>query len=118
MVISASHRLLSEEELSARGGSGLVHRIMEQLESLFPSWSQSENEREFSRSSSLLHSRVTTYFDAVFSPSPAAFRNRPGQKTPFSNFALAGDWTDTQWPATLEGAVRSGHQAVEAICGE
>ena len=31
------------------------------------------------------------------------------------NLALAGDWTDTGWPSTMEGAVRSGYLAAEAI---
>ncbi len=110
VVISASHRLLSEEELSARGGDALIRRVMEQLGTVFPEAFSRETNR-------LLHARVTTFFDAVFSPSPIVYRNRPCQKTPFSNFALAGDWTDTQWPATLEGAVRSAHRAVEAVCG-
>ena len=35
-----------------------------------------------------------------------------------SNLLLAGDWCDTGWPATMEGAVRSGYAAAEAITGE
>jgi uncharacterized protein with NAD-binding domain and iron-sulfur cluster len=31
------------------------------------------------------------------------------------NVFLAGDWTDTGWPATMEGAVRSGYRAAEAV---
>jgi zeta-carotene desaturase len=34
----------------------------------------------------------------------------------FSNFFLAGDWTRSGWPATMEGAVRSGYLAAEAVC--
>ena len=33
----------------------------------------------------------------------------------FDNFFLAGDWTRSGWPATMEGAVRSGYLAAEAI---
>lgn len=40
---------------------------------------------------------------------------RPSQKTRHSGLALAGDWTDTGLPATIEGAVRSGRLATEAL---
>jgi uncharacterized protein with NAD-binding domain and iron-sulfur cluster len=40
---------------------------------------------------------------------------RPDQKTAIHNLFLAGDWTDTGWPATMEGAVRSGYRAIEAL---
>ena len=51
----------------------------------------------------------------MFSGSPEVERLRPPQKTAISNLALAGDWTQTGWPATMEGAVRSGYLAAEAI---
>ena len=40
---------------------------------------------------------------------------RPAQQTPVPNLVLAGDWTQTGWPATMEGAVRSGYLAAEAV---
>ena len=40
---------------------------------------------------------------------------RPSQRTPLANVMLAGDWTDTGWPATMESAVRSGYLAAEAV---
>jgi uncharacterized protein with NAD-binding domain and iron-sulfur cluster len=42
-------------------------------------------------------------------------RWRPAQTTPLDNLFLAGDWTATGWPATMEGAVRSGYLAAEAL---
>ena len=42
-------------------------------------------------------------------------RLRPPQQTPVANLFLAGDWTATGWPATMEGAVRSGRLAAEAL---
>ena len=39
---------------------------------------------------------------------------RPGAATAIPNLFLAGDWTRTGWPATMEGAVRSGYLAAEA----
>src|SRR5262249_26759548 len=40
---------------------------------------------------------------------------RPKQETKIRRMFLAGDWTDTGWPATMEGAVRSGYLAAEAV---
>ena len=52
----------------------------------------------------------------------ATFRSLPGvsafrlpSKTPLANLFLAGDWTDTGWPSTMEGAVRSGETAAESV---
>jgi uncharacterized protein with NAD-binding domain and iron-sulfur cluster len=42
-------------------------------------------------------------------------RFRPAQDAPGGNLYLAGDWTRTGWPSTMEGAVRSGRLAAEAI---
>ncbi|MDR1290819.1 MAG: FAD-dependent oxidoreductase [Planctomycetaceae bacterium] len=105
VLISASHRLLSESELTSVGATELVQRVMQQLNSTF------KNNQQLK----LLHHRVTTYFEAVFSPHPLVYSHRPTQKTPFNNFAIAGDWTQTGWPSTLEGAVRSGLLAVNAV---
>ncbi len=52
---------------------------------------------------------------ATFSPEPGCDRWRPAQSSPIANLYLAGDWTATGWPATMEGAVRSGYLAAEAI---
>jgi squalene-associated FAD-dependent desaturase len=51
---------------------------------------------------------------ATFSIAPGG-PPRPGHRTPVSNFFLAGDWTDTGLPATIEGAVLSGHTAASAV---
>jgi hypothetical protein len=50
---------------------------------------------------------------ATFAAMPEQEKRRPGPKTRFSNLVLAGDWTATGLPATIEGAVRSGHRAAE-----
>jgi squalene-associated FAD-dependent desaturase len=50
---------------------------------------------------------------ATFAAVPGVQANRPGARTPLAGLALAGAWTDTGWPATLEGAVRSGQAAAE-----
>ena len=50
---------------------------------------------------------------ATFAATPQQARKRPGAKTGWSNLLLAGDWTDTGLPATIEGALRSGFHAAE-----
>lgn len=51
---------------------------------------------------------------ATFSLAPGG-PPRPAHRTPIANFFLAGDWTDTGLPATIEGAVQSGHVAADAV---
>jgi squalene-associated FAD-dependent desaturase len=63
----------------------------------------------------LLHGRIITRPAAVFSMEPGVDRFRPAQRTKIANLALAGDWTATGWPGTMESAVRSGFLAVEAL---
>ena len=97
VVISAAHRLLSETEMTGNGSEGLANRILEQLRTTFniPALQ-------------LRHSRTVTCFDAVFSPRPTVYVQRPESQGLFTNGAIAGDWTQTGFPATMEGAVRSG----------
>jgi zeta-carotene desaturase len=52
---------------------------------------------------------------ATFSAKPGLEQARPPSATKFANFFLAGDWTRSGWPATMEGAVRSGYLAAEAV---
>ena len=50
---------------------------------------------------------------ATFAATPEENARRPGATTAFGNLYLAGDWTDTGLPATIEGAIRSGNRAAE-----
>jgi len=52
---------------------------------------------------------------ATFAATPAQDRKRPGAPTAWNNLFLAGDWTNTGLPATIEGAIRSGHRAAESL---
>ncbi len=61
--------------------------------------------------------RVIKEKRATFSATPDANHRRTGPKTDWSNLALAGDWTDTGLPATIEGAIRSGHAAAAYLAG-
>lgn len=63
----------------------------------------------------IVRSRIVTEKTAVFSPRPGSEQFRLPQTTPFENLFLAGDWTTTGWPATMESAIRSGYLAAEGI---
>ena len=74
--------------------------------------------REFfpaAREANLVKSTVIKEVNATFSPFPGIDRYRPAASTEWSRIFLAGDWTATGWPATMEGAVRSGYQVAEQI---
>ncbi|HYH65605.1 MAG TPA: hydroxysqualene dehydroxylase HpnE [Urbifossiella sp.] len=93
--------------LKGLGRDEIQRRIAEELAHVFPTV----------RRATLLRAKVVTEHTATFSAVPGVDRFRPPQATPVPNLALAGDWTDTGWPATMEGAVRSGYLAAEAILG-
>jgi squalene-associated FAD-dependent desaturase len=63
----------------------------------------------------LLKAAVTKEVRATFSVPPLIDRLRPTPASPWPGIFLAGDWTRTGWPATMEGAVRSGYLAAQAI---
>ena len=62
----------------------------------------------------VLRWRVVKEQEATFRPQPGANARRLGAETPYGNLLLAGAWTNTEWPATMESAVRSGHVAARA----
>jgi squalene-associated FAD-dependent desaturase len=68
------------------------------------------------REASRVHAVVVREPRATFSVAPGG-PARPGTVTPLPGFFLAGDWTDTGLPGTIEGAVRSGHAAADAVLG-
>ena len=104
VVISAAHRLLSDSEIAVSGSADLASRVLEQLRTSFgiPDLRME-------------HCRTTTCFEAVFSPKPDVYGQRSEAMGLFSNGAIAGDWTQTGLPSTMEGAVRSGLKAVEGL---
>jgi squalene-associated FAD-dependent desaturase len=99
VVVSAARQFrgLGREEVE--------RRVVEELRRLFPALSPAR----------LLRAKVVTEHAATFSAVPGVDRWRPSQISPFSNLFVAGDWTRTGWPATMEGAVRSGYLAAEAL---
>ena len=52
---------------------------------------------------------------ATFAATPAEDKKRPDAETRWKNLFLAGDWTQTGLPATIEGSIRAGHRAAELI---
>ena len=99
VVISAAHRLVKQYKME------LVQTVLSDLEAVFPD----------ARQAKLSHWRVVTMPQAVFSLQPGVDRLRPSQNTAIPNLFLAGDWTATGWPGTMEGAVRSGYLAAEGL---
>jgi squalene-associated FAD-dependent desaturase len=87
------------------GQEEVLHRIVAEVQQLFPA----------ARTARLLRGRILTEKEATFCPVPGVDRWRPGPRTPLENLFLAGDWTATGWPATMESAVRSGYQAAQAL---
>ena len=66
----------------------------------------------------VLDVRVVKQREATFRCLPGTSLLRPGPVTPVSNLFLAGEWTNTGWPSTMEGAVRSGYTAARAVIQE
>ena len=99
LVVSASKSLVDKSRPE------IVELALRELCEFFPQ----------ARKSTLLKSTVIKEVHATYSPQPGADAYRPVSETPWSRVFLAGDWTATGWPATMEGAVRSGYQAAEAV---
>jgi squalene-associated FAD-dependent desaturase len=102
VVISASREAasLSRDEVIARVRRDLEEISGEQLGQV------------------ITRTKIITEHRAVFSPTVESDEWRPSQATPVQNLFLAGDCTATGWPATMEGAVRSGYLAAETILAE
>jgi squalene-associated FAD-dependent desaturase len=102
LVVSASKLLLekSREEIIELG--------TREFAEFFPA----------ARIAKLVKAAVTKEVHATFSVAPGLDEHRPGAKTGWPRMFLAGDWTATDWPATMEGAARSGYRAAEALTVE
>lgn len=99
LVISGAGRLLGQPTAE------LITCQVEELKSIFSDLA----------SAKIMHSCRAIMPRAVFTPCPGVDSFRPLQQTTFPCLALAGDWTATDWPATMESAVRSGRAAVEVL---
>lgn len=102
LVISASWpelKMTREQILSS---------ALQEIEMFFPAVKQAK----------LLKSGVLKEARATFSVIPGLDAFRPNQATEWPALFLAGDWTATEWPSTMEGAVRSGRMAAGALMGD
>lgn len=86
----------------------IVRLALEELRSLFPAAKEAQ----------LLKAIVVKEGRATFAPKPGSDALRPGPVSPVAGLYVAGDWTQTGWPATMEGAVRSGYRAAEAVLAD
>ena len=90
-------------ELFALDREALRERFLPQVRAALPA----------AREARLLRFLAVKEPEATFVPAPALAR--PGPRTALPGFYLAGAWTDTGWPATMESAVRSGLAAAAAL---
>jgi squalene-associated FAD-dependent desaturase len=98
--------------LSLSGADDYIARPTEELRFLFTA----ELQRVFPRAELARVERffVTREPSATFRAQPGTARLRPGPRTGVERLYISGAWTDTGWPATMEGAARSGQAAAEA----
>lgn len=99
LVVSASY------ELIAKSRQEIIDLCTRELNEVLPA----------ARGAKLQKANVVKEVHATFSPRPGSDAWRPLQRTEIGEFFLAGDWTRTGWPSTMEGAVRSGYLAAEAV---
>ena len=92
-------------DVAKRPQAEVIAEVVAELKAVWPEAADAE----------LKHSRMIVEHTAVFSPLPGSEEFRPRQQSPIANLQLAGDWTHTGWPATMEGAVRSGFLAAENV---
>jgi uncharacterized protein with NAD-binding domain and iron-sulfur cluster len=107
-VFHSAISLSAAEEMIGVPESTVTATLWRLCQELFPA----------ARRARLQHSRVTREAAATFAAVPGSASARPGPTTPLEGVWLAGNWTDTGWPATMEGAVRSGRAAALAAAGK
>jgi uncharacterized protein with NAD-binding domain and iron-sulfur cluster len=99
LVVSCSRSLVEKSKPE------IVEMAVKESQEFFPR----------AREAKLLKSTVIKEVNATYSPRPGIDQHRPKPETAWPRVFLAGDWTATGWPATMEGAVRSGYLAAEAL---
>jgi squalene-associated FAD-dependent desaturase len=102
LVVSSSKTLVDKP----RGG--IIELAVRELGEFFP----------IVREAKLTRATVIKEVHATFSPKPGSDAFRPSNNSPWPRLFLAGDWTATGWPSTMEGAVRGGYGAAEALTGQ
>ena len=99
LVVSSSKALVEKP----RGE--IIEMALRELGEFFP----------IAREAKLLKATVIKEVHATYSALPGSDSYRPPAATDWPRVFLAGDWTRSGWPATMEGAVRSGYLAAEAV---
>ncbi len=99
LVVSSSKSLIDKSRAE------IVDLALAEVREFFPA----------AREANLVKSTVIKELHATYSPRPGIDAHRPTAATGWPRVFLAGDWTATGWPATMEGAVRSGYLAAEAL---
>ncbi len=99
LVVSASKSLIDKSK------SEIVDLALKEVREFLPE----------ARIANLVKSTVIKEVRATYSPRPGIDAHRPSQVTAWPRVFLAGDWTASGWPATMEGAVRSGFLAAESL---
>lgn len=83
----------------------IVHTQMDLLRECYPE----------ARDAAVVHAHVVRENRSTFTQRPGTAGIRPGQATSVPNLALAGDWTRTDWPSTMEGAAQSAARALDVL---
>jgi squalene-associated FAD-dependent desaturase len=99
LVVSSSKSLVEKSRAE------IIDMALKELCEFFPA----------ARDANLIKSTVIKEIHATYSPRPGIDAYRPGSQTAWPRVFLAGDWTATGWPATMEGAVRSGYVAAQYV---
>ena len=99
LVVSSSKALVDKPRQE------IIDLAMRELAEFFPA----------AREAKLTKATVVKEVHATFSPAPGSDAYRPSHMSPWPRLFLAGDWTATGWPSTMEGAVRSGYGAAEVL---
>ena len=99
LVVSSSKSLVEKSKTE------IVDLAVREMRDFFPAV----------REAKLVKSTVIKEINATYSPRPGMDQFRPGPATAWPRVLLAGDWIATGWPATMEGAVRSGYLAAESL---
>jgi zeta-carotene desaturase len=99
LVVSASRSLVE------RSRQEIIDLALAELAEFFPA----------AKEAKLLKATVVKEVYATYSVVPGLDPYRPAFQTAWPRLFLAGDWTGTGWPATMEGAIRSGYLAAESL---
>lgn len=99
LVVSASRDLISQTREQVRDLS------LAEMKKYLPQ----------AKEATLVDFQVIKEVKATIKAVPGLAGKRPGPRTQFDNLMLAGDWTNTGWPSTMEGAARSGYLAADHV---